>query len=65
MLESNSNIEEHLDKYFSRLGWQVIDASVFPISIFDRNELAWFIHRIWYLAEFQINARANLHADFP
>jgi hypothetical protein len=39
MLERRSNIEESLEKYLSRLGWQIIDASVIPIGILDRDEL--------------------------
>ena len=39
MFERNSSIEEQLEKYLSRLGWQVIDASVIPIGILDRDEL--------------------------
>jgi len=39
MLERNSNIEEQLEKYLSRLGWQVIEKSVIPLDILDRNEL--------------------------
>lgn len=39
MLERNNSIEEQLEKYLSRLGWQVIDASVIPIDILDRKEL--------------------------
>jgi len=39
ILERNSNIERQLEKYLSRLGWQVIDASVIPIGILDRDEL--------------------------
>ncbi len=39
MLERRSNIEEPLEKYLSRLGWQVIDALVIPIGILDRDEL--------------------------
>ncbi len=39
MLERNNSIEEQLEKYLSRLGWQVIDASVIPIDILDRDEL--------------------------
>ena len=36
---SNNSIEEQLEKYLSRLGWQVIDNSVIPIDILDRKEL--------------------------
>jgi hypothetical protein len=39
ILERDSKIEGRLEKYLSRLGWQIIDASVIPISILDRGEL--------------------------
>lgn len=39
MLERDSSIEKDLERYLSRLGWQVINNSVIPISILDRNEL--------------------------
>ena len=39
MLDRNSNIEEQLEKYLSRLGWQIIDGLVLPIEILDRNDL--------------------------
>lgn len=39
MLIKNNSIEEQLEQYLSRLGWQVIDASVIPIDILDRSEL--------------------------
>jgi len=39
MLERNNSIKEQLEKYLSRLGWQVIDSSVIPIEILDRKEL--------------------------
>jgi len=39
MLERNSTIEEQLEKYLSRLGWQVIDGAVIPITILDRKDL--------------------------
>jgi hypothetical protein len=39
MLERNSNVENQLEKYLSRLGWQVIDNSVVPIEILDRKDL--------------------------
>ncbi len=40
MLERNDSIEQQLEKYLSRLGWQVIDGVVIPIEILDRNDLA-------------------------
>ncbi len=39
MLERNNKIEQQLEKYLSRLGWQVIDGAVIPIKILDRNDL--------------------------
>ena len=41
ILERNNsdNAEKRLEKYLSRLGWQVIDGKVIPIEILDRNEL--------------------------
>ncbi len=39
MLARNNIIEEQLEKYLSRLGWQVIGSSVIPIEILDRKEL--------------------------
>ncbi len=40
MLDRNAHIEEQLEKYLSRLGWQVIDGTVIAIEILDRNDLA-------------------------
>jgi len=39
MLDRSSNVEEQLEKYLSRLGWQIIDKAVIPIEILDRNDL--------------------------
>lgn len=39
MLTRHSDIEKQLEKYLSRLGWQVIDNKVIPIEILDRNDL--------------------------
>jgi hypothetical protein len=39
MLVRNNGIKEQLEKYLSRLGWQVIDSSVIPIEILDLKEL--------------------------
>jgi len=39
MLERNNNVEDQLEKYLSRLGWQVIDNSVVPIEVLDRKDL--------------------------
>ena len=35
----NDNTEQQLEKYLSRLGWQVIDGAVLPIKILDRKDL--------------------------
>lgn len=40
MLERNPNIEEQLERYLSRLGWQVIDGAVISIEILDKSDLA-------------------------
>jgi hypothetical protein len=39
MLERNNTIEQQLEKYLSRLGWQAIDGAVIPIQILDRKDL--------------------------
>lgn len=39
MLERNGTIEDQLEKYLSRLGWQIIDNSVVPMEILDREDL--------------------------
>ena len=39
ILERNANLEEQLEKYLTRLGWQVIEGSVIPIQILDKNDL--------------------------
>jgi len=39
MLERNPNAEVQLEKYLSRLGWQVIDGVVLSIEILDRSDL--------------------------
>jgi len=39
ILERNPSIEKQLEKYLSRLGWQVIDGAVIPIKILDRSDL--------------------------
>lgn len=39
MLERDKNIKDQLEKYLSRLGWQVIDKSVIPIEILDSKDL--------------------------
>lgn len=39
MLERHDDIEQQLERYLSRLGWQVIGGAVIPIEILDRNDL--------------------------
>ncbi len=39
MIERSSAVEEQLEKYLLRLGWQIIDNSVIPIGLLDRNDL--------------------------
>ena len=39
ILERNPSIENQLEKYLSRLGWQVIEGAVIPIKILDRSDL--------------------------
>lgn len=40
MFTRNSGIEDQLEKYLTRLGWQVLENKVLPIEILDRNDLA-------------------------
>ncbi|MGZ8955717.1 MAG: hypothetical protein ACXW0Q_13670 [Methylovulum sp.] len=39
MLERQNAIQEQLENYLSRLGWQVIDGAVIPIKLLDKNDL--------------------------
>jgi hypothetical protein len=39
ILERNPNLEEQLEKYLSRLGWQIVETVVIPIKIMDRKDL--------------------------
>ncbi len=39
MLERHDEIEQQLEKYLSRLGWQIIGGAVIPIEILDRSDL--------------------------
>ncbi len=39
ILERNTSVEDQLEKYLSRLGWQLIDRSVIPIEILDKDDL--------------------------
>lgn len=39
MLDRSLHVEQQLEKYLSRLGWQIIDGAVLPIEILDRRDL--------------------------
>lgn len=39
ILNRKSETQEHLEKYLSRLGWQIIDGNVIPIELLDSVEL--------------------------
>ncbi len=39
ILERNSSVEQKLEKYLSRLGWQIIEGFVLPIEILDKSDL--------------------------
>jgi hypothetical protein len=39
MMGRNPSVENELEAYLARLGWQVIDNKVLPISILDRNDI--------------------------
>jgi len=39
ILERKADIEEKLERYLSRLGWQVVNSAVLPIEILDPSDL--------------------------
>jgi hypothetical protein len=41
MLNRSSNVEQQLEKYLSRLGWQIIDGVVLPIGIWGRTRITY------------------------
>lgn len=42
MLSRNPSVENQLEAYLARLGWQIIDNKVLPINILDRNDIEEF-----------------------
>ncbi len=40
IIQRKPDLEEKLDRYLERLGWQIIDGNVIPIEIMDKSDLS-------------------------
>lgn len=45
IIQRKADLEEKLERYLDRLGWQITDGNVIPIEIIDKTDLAEFPHQ--------------------